>query len=288
MVGGMKSTVLPLIILTIIASMVTFAQTGGDKRPQTSLANPAKPQSSYLKASAIRIHFLEWNPKGKSTVVLLHGLYDSAETWESVAPLIAKNYRVIAIDRRGSGLTDKPLEGYDVPTLAKDVASLIEGLKLERVHLVGHSAGAGIALTVAANTTAKLESVTLVDGGFWPRRSEGVGPVEPAACKVNDADCVRSASIEYGNRNYDPEPLYAAVQVPALFVVAYPPEPEASKFSKEIDEAHSLVRSTVRKIRDGSFAVIRNSGHWIQRDQPTALAMKLQDFFSRKTRDKNE
>lgn len=113
-----------------------------------------RPQSRYVVANGIRIHYLEWG-KGNATVILLHGLYDSAEVWSSVAPVLAHGYRVIAPDHRGSGRTDKPVEGYDDGTLARDVEALIVNLNLGRVHLVGHSAGAGVAMTVAASAPEK-------------------------------------------------------------------------------------------------------------------------------------
>ena len=251
----------------------------GDQ-PRAAHVNLVKPKSSYFQTSAIRIHFLEWNPKGRKTVILLHGLYDSADTWRSVAPLLARDYRVIAVDRRGAGLTDKPLDGYDVPTLANDVVSLIDGLKLERVHLVGHSAGAATALTVAATATLRIESVSLLDGGFWPRRASDPVEAKGPRCKPRDRNCLRLDLIERENRSYDPETLYSAVQVPVLFLVASPPEPEASKFKREIEEAHSSVRATAKdKVRFGKFEVVNDSGHWIQRDQPKVLVEKLQEFF---------
>ncbi len=275
-----------LFLLTIwglnAGPIISAQNSGNDGQMKGTRSSPIKPRSLFLRTPAIRIHYLEWNPKGKSTVVLLHGLYDSADIWKSVAPLIARDYRIIAVDRRGSGLTDKPRDGYEFPTLAKDVISLIEGLELGRVHLVGHSAGGGVALTVAAAAPTKLESVVLLDGGFWPKRQEASTLAASPACKPKDLGCLRSDSIERGNRNYDPEPLYERVEVPVLFIVAFPPEPEASKFSREIEEAHASVRSTaLGKLRYGTFVVVRDSGHWIQRDQPAVLVQRLHEFFTK-------
>ncbi len=255
------------------------------RAPQESESLPsfAKPRSRFFRTSQIRIHYLEWNPTGNSTVVLLHGLNDTAEIWTKEASLIAAGHRVIAPDRRGSGRTDKPVNGYDHTTLAGDVLELIDGLKLSTVHLVGHSAGAGVVLTAAAKVPAKFETITLIDGGFWPKRPDSDASAPEPECTAKDRDCQRSAAIVRANMEYDPEPLYSSITTPALLVVSHPPESEAASQLKDIAEAHEAIKLVAeQKLKHGHFAVIRETGHWIQIDQPAALAKELLRFFTRK------
>ena len=68
------------------------------------------------------------------------------------APLVgdlAQSYRVLLFDNRGSGRTDLPLDGLTIPTMADDLIMLLDALKLEHVHLLGHSMGGMVAQDVA-------------------------------------------------------------------------------------------------------------------------------------------
>ena len=212
---------------------------------------------------------------------MLHGLYDNAETWADIAPRLAENYRIIALDRRGAGLTDKPNDGYDFLTLAQDVLELIDKLKLERVYLAGHSAGAGVALTVAAEKPEKIISVALIDGGFWMKRKEKPQNLKAAPpCNLKPVDCKRISAIEQGNDDYDAELLYRRVIVPTLLIMGVPPRSKAERFASELRKAQLRVREVAdEKLSDGKMVTIKETGHWIQRDQPNELATVLKNFF---------
>ncbi len=85
-------------------------------------------------------------------LVLLHGLGASSYTWRKVIPELEKNYRVIAIDLKGFGNSDKPLDGrYSILDHARLIEDFILRRKLHNVTLVGHSYGGGVALAVALN-----------------------------------------------------------------------------------------------------------------------------------------
>jgi pimeloyl-ACP methyl ester carboxylesterase len=77
-------------------------------------------------------------------VVLIHGWPLSKEMWEyQVDDLINAGLRVVAYDRRGFGMSDRPWHGYDYDTLTDDLRAVIEGLDLNDVTLVGFSMGGG-------------------------------------------------------------------------------------------------------------------------------------------------
>jgi len=77
-------------------------------------------------------------------VVLIHGWPLSGASWEKQVPaLVAASYRVIAYDRRGFGLSSKPISGYDYDTLASDLHLLLHKLDLRDATLVGFSMGGG-------------------------------------------------------------------------------------------------------------------------------------------------
>ncbi|MBX2804484.1 MAG: alpha/beta hydrolase [Hyphomicrobiales bacterium] len=85
-------------------------------------------------------------------LILLHGLGASSYTWRKVIPDLAKSYRVIAIDLKGFGKSDKPLDSrYSLLDHARLIEDFILRRKLRDVTLAGHSYGGGIALAVALN-----------------------------------------------------------------------------------------------------------------------------------------
>ena len=249
------------------------------KSKSTIATSAVKPQSRYVMANGIRIHYLEWG-KSNATVILLHGMYDSAEIWSSVAPLLTRGYRVIAPDRRGAGLTDKPEDGYDDRTLARDVEGLIANLDLGRVDLVGHSAGAGVAMTVAASAPERIRALVLIDGGFWPKPSETLATQPQAPCGGTPEECRRKSALESGMRAYDAESLYPRVNAPVLLVMALPAMPVAKEFASGLEEAKQHASTVAkRKLRKGKLVFIKKTGHWIQSDQPAALAQAIENFL---------
>ncbi len=74
-------------------------------------------------------------------VVMLHGFPEHWWGWRSIMPMLAEHHRVIAADLRGAGWSDAPADGYTEDQLVADVVALLDGLGLDRVHLVGLDIG---------------------------------------------------------------------------------------------------------------------------------------------------
>ena len=92
----------------------------------------------------VKIHYLTHGDSG-SWVVLVHGYSDNAQRmWfnTGIAPEIAKRHRVVAIDNRNHGQSDKPTPGGS--GRAQDVIELMDHLKIQRAHIHGYSMGGGI------------------------------------------------------------------------------------------------------------------------------------------------
>jgi pimeloyl-ACP methyl ester carboxylesterase len=103
-----------------------------------------------VSANGIRLHVAECDGGGP-LVVLLHGFPHFWWSWHhQLTALAAQGHRVVAADLRGYGDSDKPPRGYDLWTLAGDVAGLIRALGEPRAHVVGHGWGGLIAWTVTA------------------------------------------------------------------------------------------------------------------------------------------
>ncbi|MNZ48949.1 3-oxoadipate enol-lactonase 2 [compost metagenome] len=108
-----------------------------------------------------RLHYVE---SGDGTPVLLvHGLGSSTRDWEYQIPELEKHHRVIAVDVRGHGQSDKPDERYSIAGFAADVIALIEHLALAPLHLVGISMGGMIGFELATRRPDLLRSLTIVN-----------------------------------------------------------------------------------------------------------------------------
>ena len=101
-------------------------------------------------------------------ILLLHGFATSSFTWQAIAPELAKNHRVIAVDLRGFGASDKPLDDrYSIFDQADAIEALIEQENLKDLTIVGHSFGGGVTLALAMRAAGqrhpRLRNIVLID-----------------------------------------------------------------------------------------------------------------------------
>jgi pimeloyl-ACP methyl ester carboxylesterase len=125
--------------------------------------DPAR--DAYVTLRGLRFHYREYGGDGPP-LLLLHGVASNSRIWLRVAPLLSHRFRVIALDQRGHGESDKPDAGYDFETVVGDAAALVEALGLERPVVAGHSWGGNVALEYAATRPDAVAGLVLVDGGF--------------------------------------------------------------------------------------------------------------------------
>lgn len=101
------------------------------------------------------------------TFLLTHGLASNARLWDGVARRLAgQGHPVVTVDQRGHGRSSKPDDGYDMATVADDLASLIGELGLDRPVVGGQSWGGNVVLELANRHVDLLSAAVLVDGGF--------------------------------------------------------------------------------------------------------------------------
>ena len=102
-------------------------------------------------------------------LLLLHGLACDRTTWDRVIPLLAKKYTVIAPDLLGHGLSDKPRADYTLGGYANGMRDLMTVLGIDKVTVVGHSFGGGVAMQFAYQFPERTQRVMLVStGGMGP------------------------------------------------------------------------------------------------------------------------
>jgi pimeloyl-ACP methyl ester carboxylesterase len=95
----------------------------------------------------------------------LHGLASQRRFWNLVAVRLA-GMPLLALDQRGHGDSDRPTDGYDGATVAADLATALDAVGWSRAVVVGHSWGASVAATFAAEHPERTLAVVAIDGGF--------------------------------------------------------------------------------------------------------------------------
>jgi 3-oxoadipate enol-lactonase len=120
---------------------------------------------SYLElTSRLSIHYLEINPGGSPTVLLLHGLGANGSSWALQFPALEQaGFRVLAPDTRGFGQSSYPGGRLTISTLASDISALVENLQAGPVHAVGISMGGVIALQLALDNPSLVDKLLLAN-----------------------------------------------------------------------------------------------------------------------------
>ena len=111
-------------------------------------------------------------------LLLLHGLGCDHTTWAPVIASLARRYTVIAPDLLGHGHSDKPRADYSVGGYANGMRDLLSVLGIDRVTVVGHSLGGGVAMQFAYQFPERTERLVLVaPGGFGPEVTPAIRAV---------------------------------------------------------------------------------------------------------------
>lgn len=115
--------------------------------------------------------YTEIDPR-RPTLLAVHGYPDNHHVWDGVATELGQRYpakyNVVAYDVRGAGESSRPADqsGYRLPQLVSDVGAVIDGLGVDRVHLLGHDWGAiqGWTAVTDDSVLARIASLTSISG----------------------------------------------------------------------------------------------------------------------------
>ena len=147
-------------------------------------------------------------------VVFVHGGQLGGAMWEyQVLELVDQGLRGITYDRRGCGRSDHSWHGYDVDTLADDLAAVLANLDLERVTLIGHSNGCGdIARYLSRHGAGRVARVALIapTTPFLLKTADNPGEVDQSVFDETVAELARD------------RPRFFAATAPAFFGMGLP------------------------------------------------------------------
>jgi pimeloyl-ACP methyl ester carboxylesterase len=146
----------------------------------------------YAVNQGVRIHY-QVEGDGQP-LVIQHGFTDSAETWYEVGYVdgLKPQYRLILIDARGHGASDKPHEpdAYDRERVVADITTVLDDLAIPRAHYFGYSMGARIGFAIAKYAPERVRS--LIIGGGSPYSQSQAGPERMLEALKQGAEAIPS------------------------------------------------------------------------------------------------
>ena len=123
-------------------------------------AEAARPRE--VEVDGLRLRYVELGEGTSVPVLLLHGFGADLNTWMFTQPALAEGTRVVALDLPGHGGSSKELPDAGGETLAAIVGKALAALGIERMHLVGHSMGGGIASSFALRQPERIATLSLI------------------------------------------------------------------------------------------------------------------------------
>lgn len=141
------------------------------------------PTSHFFTSLRSRLHYLDWGNPSAPVVILVHGGFDHARSWDWTAQALARDYHVIAPDLRGHGDSAWSSAGdYPMADFVYDLALLVDLLDRAPVTIIGHSLGGSIGLRFAGLYPEKVRRIVAIEGlGLSPdalrQRADRQSPV---------------------------------------------------------------------------------------------------------------
>ena len=114
-----------------------------------------------VRANGLRINL--WMGGKGPPVLLVHGYPQTGQIWRKIAPLLAEQYTVVCPDLRGVGESDKPRDGYDKKTMARDMHEVMLSLGHKTYVLVGHDRGGRVAHRQALDYPDAVSRLCVLD-----------------------------------------------------------------------------------------------------------------------------
>ena len=195
-------------ILLIMVSLIGFA--GFLSLP--AVAAPKWPIPDGIKTIEVNGYDMAYQETGRGIpLVLIHGALSDYRTWETQVPDFSKAYRTIAVSLRHhypekwNGIGDD----YSVAQHAADVVAMIKKLNLGKVHLLGHSRGGSIAVTVASRYPEGIRTLILEEANMeslMPETAEKQKRAAEAKARQKSA----RANLATGNREKAARELVAS------------------------------------------------------------------------------
>ncbi len=130
--------------------------------------NNTSPQTRFVSVNGISLAYYDW-PGERGPLICLPGLTGHKGSYSPIAERLSPHYRILSMDMRGRGDSDKPSDGYGFAYHARDIFAFADALGFETFVLVGHSFGATTSVYAASIKPARIRALVLMDGGADPK-----------------------------------------------------------------------------------------------------------------------
>lgn len=138
-------------------------------------------QNDKLQARGLSFHVYRWPGTDPDPLVLLHGWGDTGETYQFLVDCFAADRTCIAIDMRGFGRTERPVDGYWFPDYLADLDALLDRLAPDApIDLVGHSMGGNIAMLYSGIRPRRIRRLVSLEGFGMARTTPDQAPARYA------------------------------------------------------------------------------------------------------------
>lgn len=256
----------------------------------------------WTTANGISINYQLAGERGP-TVVLMHEMGGSLDSWDAVAPALSENYRVVRYDQRGAGLSEKVRTPYSNDTAVDDLEGLLKNLALTPPYtFVTVAAAATQALGFMQRHPHEVRSLVLCNP------APGVDPARAGALNERAAlaerDGIRGVMAITLDKSYPPElgdrATYESYRGrylandPVNFALAHRMLastnlihllPQIKVPTMVVAGRHDTVRpwagseEIAKKIPGARFEVIEEAGHFLPTTGPSTLVKLLRDFL---------
>ena len=184
------------------------------------------PSRKRVPVHGIELAYDESGDRDAPPAVLLHALGEAAEDWADLAPRLAADHRVLALDLRGHGDSSWPGE-YSAALMADDVVAALDALDVRDAVLVGHSLGGVVAFRIAA-ARPDLVSLLVVEDVCPPYDRERPLPQRPEGVELPfDWDVIPAIAAESGVTDRAAWDALASIEAPTLLDRRRPHQPRA-------------------------------------------------------------
>jgi 3-oxoadipate enol-lactonase len=256
---------------------------------------------AYIETNGVSFHY-KVEGAGQKTLIFLHEIGGSLDSWDGVVPELAKRFTVFRYDQRGFGLSEKTRGHYSIETLADDLQNLIDALGLTPpFHIVSLAASSMQALAFYQRNPQHVGSLVFCNPapGVDPSRAgalnavaekaehEGIRGIIPAMLDksyppdLSDRDTYQTYRGRYmandpvgfgnafrmmaGTNLFN---LLDTIKVPTLVIAG----------RQDYIRAVAVTEGIAKKIPGARFEII-DAGHFMPTTSPMALLALLQDFW---------
>jgi pimeloyl-ACP methyl ester carboxylesterase len=276
------------------------------------------PESAFLRANGLNLHYLDWGG-AQPPALFLHATGFLAAVWGPIAEALSQRYRVLALDQRGHGDSDKPRSGYHRLDFVADLRAFLDALELESIIGIGHSAGAAniaccealrpdsfrravliepIVFPPAVQAVAHERMALLPKGALkrrtvWPRRGALLKSYRSRPPFKTWREDVLRLYVQHGTYVRDdgqvelkcPAPIEAQMYAGATPFQAFELLPDVGCPTLVVRGEHSdshlpfVAQAIAEQMADARVVTIEGAGHFCPMEKPDAILAEITRFL---------